>query len=702
MFKRILVSQAVALALAMPTVASAEFSVSGYLRNTTGVFVEDGTQDGATVYYEKQSVDDGVATGIDNAHEAGDLYRFENSVRLFVNADIGNSGASWHGEFNFIEDTEAVSNRLKGYEPYSEYDYFREFYFDVPAGDWFFRLGKQQVVWGTADGIKLLDVINPTDYRFFFQDPFEEARIPVWMANIEKNFANGGNVQFIVSESRENFIPGLVYDDDDQGDSGDPFIFKGVDTMTGKVNGFMNIVPGMGGAAATFSNGAANDGAGNIANPLGLLAFAPAPNGGPTVQNFVDDTTGVAAFQGACQALTGVAATSAGCLNQFVNAQPIFEGTPNESPNPYSNEYVTDLLDTNRDVPTDSNYWFTNNGSDPNSAFEYFNDARFATFDSFVSAKTRWDTEDTRNEPNLGFRYRNTTGGGTNWSVNYLYAYDPNPVVSISWEDAQGNPVQAVNIGNNVLQLQDANGNAACSFSDSLAAAAASTNTVNEAFAIQDQRACTLVFNQTLERSHYLGASFDTAIDRAPMPLVIRGEFLYQKDAHVPVIDRNKLAIGDLAGGLYPEKTDIFKYVLGFDFTFFRNLLVSPQLIQFYDLDFIDEQSGCGNNPNCGRYTGDAPTLNTSNNLNKGDQLQTFISLFFSKPFGAEQQHRWNDIIIAHSQGGYWNRFDVEYQFHDNLIGSAALNYYWGDEDSLFGQLQPSSNAQVSIKWLFQ
>jgi hypothetical protein len=677
----------------MPAVASAEFSVSGYLRNTTGVLIEDGTADGATVYYEKQSVDDGIAStrgAPDSAHDAGDLYRFENTVRLFVNADIGNTGAVWHGEFNFVTNTEAASERLEGYERYSQYDYLREFYFDVPAGDWFFRLGKQQVVWGTADGIKLLDVINPTDYRFFFQEPFEESRIPVWMANVEKNFANGGNAQFIVSEARSNFIPGL----DDDSDTGHPFIFKGVDAITGAVNGFLNVVPGMGGAAATFSNGAADGNQdGVIDNPAGLLAFAPAPGGGPTVQNFADPTVPTP-FDPNCPG--GV--SSPACLNGFVNE--------NIGLNPFSNEYETNLLDTNRDDPADSTFWFQpttgNYASDPDSAFEHFPDARFATFDTFVGAKTRYDIEEKGDEPNLGFRYRGFTGGGTNWSVNYLYAFDPNPVVSIHWEDAQGNDVEAVNIGNNVLQLQDASGNAACAFSDSLALAAASTNTVNEAFAIQEQRACTLVFEQTLERSHFIGASFDTSVDSAPMPLIIRGEFLYQIDARQPIIDRDALAIGDLANGLKPEKTDIFKYVLGFDFTFFTNLLVSPQLIQFYNVDYVDEDSGCGNNPNCGRYTGDAPTLNASNSLEKGDQLETFLSLFFSKPFGPEQQHRWNNITIAHSRGGYWNRFDVEYQFHDNLIGSAALNYYWGDENSLFGQLEPSSNMQVSLKWLFQ
>jgi hypothetical protein len=46
-------------------------------------------------------------------------------------------------------------------------------------------LGKQQVVWGRADGIKVLDVVNPQSFREFILPPFDESRIPLWTANLE-------------------------------------------------------------------------------------------------------------------------------------------------------------------------------------------------------------------------------------------------------------------------------------------------------------------------------------------------------------------------------------------------------------------------------------------------------------------------------------------------------------------------------------
>ena len=41
----------------------------------------------------------------------------------------------------------------------------RELYIDSYFDDTLLRVGKQQVVWGQADGLKVLDVVNPQSYR---------------------------------------------------------------------------------------------------------------------------------------------------------------------------------------------------------------------------------------------------------------------------------------------------------------------------------------------------------------------------------------------------------------------------------------------------------------------------------------------------------------------------------------------------------
>ena len=72
----------------------------------------------------------------------------------------------------------------------------REFYWDVGLNKGQLRLGKQQVVWGQADGLKLLDVVNPQSFRQFILEDFDDSRIPLWMLNLEL-FLDVGDLQFL-------------------------------------------------------------------------------------------------------------------------------------------------------------------------------------------------------------------------------------------------------------------------------------------------------------------------------------------------------------------------------------------------------------------------------------------------------------------------------------------------------------------------
>lgn len=61
----------------------------------------------------------------------------------------------------------------------------REFYIETVVRNVYLTIGKQQVVWGKADGLRVLDVVNPFDFREFIFDDFDQARIPLWMVNAE-------------------------------------------------------------------------------------------------------------------------------------------------------------------------------------------------------------------------------------------------------------------------------------------------------------------------------------------------------------------------------------------------------------------------------------------------------------------------------------------------------------------------------------
>jgi len=64
----------------------------------------------------------------------------------------------------------------------------RELYVDLRLGEADVRVGKQQIVWGKSDGLKVLDVVNPQDFREFILDDFEDSRIPLWAVNAERRF----------------------------------------------------------------------------------------------------------------------------------------------------------------------------------------------------------------------------------------------------------------------------------------------------------------------------------------------------------------------------------------------------------------------------------------------------------------------------------------------------------------------------------
>lgn len=61
----------------------------------------------------------------------------------------------------------------------------RELFVETTVGGAYLTVGKQQVVWGQADGLKVLDLVNPQSFREFILDEFEDSRIPLWAVNLE-------------------------------------------------------------------------------------------------------------------------------------------------------------------------------------------------------------------------------------------------------------------------------------------------------------------------------------------------------------------------------------------------------------------------------------------------------------------------------------------------------------------------------------
>jgi hypothetical protein len=314
----------------------------------------------------------------------------------------------------------------------------------------------------------------------------------------------------------------------------------------------------------------------------------------------------------------------------------------------------------------------------------------FSTFDAMAGAKSQYvynmpsDTD-----VDLAMRYKNSTPDGLNYSLNYSYNYDKNPIINLSWRNSSGGELTTTRVHNSAAQTTS------LTLTDSAGrygAYGASGTTAGEA---------TLRFEETVKRVHNIGGSFDTAIETEEFgPVVLRGEALYQKDVYSPVMDLTALSIGDLPAALTMVKGNRFKYVLGADITVLTNMMISAQFIQDRNLDYVDTTSTI-NDHTLNRFTADYATMHMTNGFNKAEKDKNFYSLFFSKPFGASGEHRWNNITMYEKNGGKWNRLDAEFSIDDDTQATVEYNKYWGDANTQFGQLEKSSNIQVGVKYSF-
>ena len=689
MFKKKYLGLAIAATLAAGS-AQAALETSVTLKNETATMVKDGLRTG-----EK-------TTESDTTGEGKGVYKFENTAKIYLNDTLEN-GSSWHGELNIVRDSKAIDD-YQGHETNTQRDWLRELYMDTTLSDWDVRIGKQQVVWGTADGIKLLDMINPTDWSEFNQNAPADARIPVWMINAEKYLDNGDNVQLILSEAGTNKIAGF----NSSGDHNHPFIMKGVDTLTGNFNGFMNIGPALGKVAAFFASGgqglstlvatAANGKTGTqnldlyynddtvyeFVNDISIgRAIWDGTNGYSSIANYED-------FRPLCGGSFGAStgATAAGAKCEAVDLDAIVEGSYGQ------NSSATNLIDANYTLgATAGNAKF--DVTDPNSMIEYMDQATFATFSDFVNMTTEWKVEDPEGA-NFGFRYKGSTADGVNYSINYMYAYDANPYIDLKWTHSTGDLTVSQSTVNNTVSLIKNDGNA---------------------LYVPTDGAATLVMTQKQAKTNNLGGSLDFAIDTETMgPVVIRGEALYTQGAKQAVIDRAYLRTGNITEAFKSEDADTFKYVIGADVNVLTDMMVSGQFIQFRNLDYVDTTTTL-NNVSTGvsgsdlagastftgaKYSADMATMSLTNGLQKAEENKNFYSLFLTKPFGESGEGRWGNIFIFEEGGGKWNRFDVEYGINDQLIGTFEYNKYFGDENTMFGQFENASNIQIGLKYLLQ
>jgi len=726
----------ITLSLALAAVFSAstafaEAEVTGKIVHESAAFTEAGSVIGA----DNLKATAAGYGNVSNPHGGGDIFKRETSARIYIDgeADGITDGATYHVELNLMTDGKGLG-KYDSNESYTQRDALREAYVDAEVNDWSIRAGKQQVVWGTADGMKLLDMINPTDYQEMAQNQMEDSRIPVWMINAEM-----GDNQIIISQPKENIFAGLNRKIDTSvkanattqnaagayvdltltgHNSGVAFVMKGPDTITGQKNGFLNIVPDLGSVARAFAQGFGGiaelstggmsgftvnafeglrmGGATTTAYPgtpgmpgvmtqsMGGLNMLCGTNGTCTASNLVTNGDYVATatnytnlpdnFQ---QSVVNVGTTllGLGLLSDTTTASLNTITGVQMLQYGFAPSYNTNLADY-----TGSTVYGA--GTD-DSVFDWMGNTTFKTFDTFVNAKSQYVYDmPSSTDMDIALRRRGSTADGVNYSLNASYNYDKNPIINLGWYNDAGAKLTVSEVWNAGYQstdviLKDANNVVYSGAGQSTTASLVPT----------------LRFTQTVERVKNLGGSFDMAIETEKLgPVVIRGEALYTADGYAPVINTTKLGIGNLVEALKMVKADRFKYVLGADITVMTNMMVSAQFIQDKNLDFVDNGT---------EFTSDYATMHMTNGFNKAQKDKEFYSLFMSKPFGASGEHRWNNIFMYEDQGGKWNRLDAEFSIDDDTQVTVELNNYFGDENTQFGQLKNSSNIQAGFKYSF-
>jgi len=182
-----------------------EFKLSGHLENFTGWRTER---------HDVVSLDPDIYPG--RIREAGDLAIFRNTLQLEMEYFLGDHVSifgiyrvAYEGSYdveNDIDDRPAGEERVQ--------DELRELYVTLAFDEWTFKLGKQQLVWGETDVLRMADVINPLDLSWnWSNENWEDIRRPLRMIVVtyapERFIQNNLSLEavFIPEDFKATYLP---------------------------------------------------------------------------------------------------------------------------------------------------------------------------------------------------------------------------------------------------------------------------------------------------------------------------------------------------------------------------------------------------------------------------------------------------------------------------------------------------------------
>ncbi|MFC1804849.1 DUF1302 family protein [Candidatus Omnitrophota bacterium] len=124
-------------------------------------------------------------------------YRFNDNIQFFTILNwFYDATLELENKYDSDPQWESKTNKKLKYP--EKMQWLRECYLDILTDRLDIRAGKQQVVWGTADGVRILDMVNPLDYREWTLKNYIESRVPLWMINIEGQLMMNGHLQLLL------------------------------------------------------------------------------------------------------------------------------------------------------------------------------------------------------------------------------------------------------------------------------------------------------------------------------------------------------------------------------------------------------------------------------------------------------------------------------------------------------------------------
>ena len=133
------------------------------------------------------------------------ITQMANAQTVGINGFVRNyTGVQFNnGDFNILQNTLNLNFEMMGdkvalkanpmlylYDIDSLNFIFREIYLDLYFNSVDIRIGKQQIVWGKADGVFITDIVSPLNLTEFLLPDFDEIRIGVYAAKINFYFGS--------------------------------------------------------------------------------------------------------------------------------------------------------------------------------------------------------------------------------------------------------------------------------------------------------------------------------------------------------------------------------------------------------------------------------------------------------------------------------------------------------------------------------